>query len=63
MVLYVLDDRHVRFEGFSVSLDWQGRGFEPFLVMLRPVLCAGMWVVSDLESVDASFVRRHVGFK
>jgi len=27
VVLYVLDDRHVRFEGFSVSLDWQGRGF------------------------------------
>ena len=28
-----------------------------------PVLCAGMWVLRRLESVDASFMRMHVGFK
>jgi len=27
------------------------------------VLCAGTWVLSSVGFVDASFARRHVGFK
>lgn len=45
------------------STDWPGRGFSKVLGLLMGVLCAGMWVSKGLGSVDARFVRRHVGFK